>query len=266
MHTMSALDVSCVSKTALDSSDSRLGARPGSQMDHDKLDGDTDDDDDDEHDEERDEERERGGEHPQHRRAGGKSRDALAVAAERALLKEQQQDPFAMLQCKLYAAGSGGSSSSSSSSDRKVVGSLSVSLGLSDVKALSTSLLSSTTDGGVSTSRGGGGGSGGGGVPSVSMREAADGDYLRAMMSDTPLKHSEGTEHTVQAFCHAEERTGAISRLEELQREQRGASATLRQSLDLRQAVNEQLRPSVARIVNETAGERCVWTKRRLAL
>jgi hypothetical protein len=156
-----------------------------------------------------------------------------------------------MLHCPLYAP-----TSSSGSGDRAIIGALRVSLGLSETNDIPAALLPSWASGRTSktvkdrmiT-----------GLPDrvPMLHESLDGDYVRAVMSnDTLLRKSDQELYAEQALCHLAERRNAVSRLAELQRQQRSTAFQLQQSLDIRTTLRQQLRPKVARMVTESAEER----------
>ncbi len=235
VQTMSALDVSCVSKSSVDSSATRLGSRPNSPVS------------------DQNSEVSQGswGGHHEEDQGSDNETDRSSTAD---LSEPEPSDPFSMLHCPLYSPPS-----SSGSADRTIIGALRVSLGLSETSeipvALRPSRASSRTSGTVTEKKDRFRKGPPDRVPM--LHESLDGDYMRAVMSDdTLMRKSDQELHAEEALCHLAERRSAVSRLAELQRQQRSTAFQLQKSLDLRTVVRQQLRPNVARMVTESAEER----------
>ena len=209
-HTLSALDVSCVSDTSLNTSSfSRRSTVAVVDASDDEI--------------------------------GDGIGAELHAGVDKSKVEDEPQpepepDPFSVLSCPLYG-------------DQHAVGTLRVSLGLSTLKELSSSIMSNPT--GECTRRVSS-------SPKPPMAEAADADYLRTLMADRPLAHSDTAFLAEEALCHAEERAQASARFVELQRDRRSTATALSKSLKTRNVVHQQLPRSVARIVNESQAERDV--------
>lgn len=238
VQTMSALDVSCISNNNFDSSTIRLGSRPhlavpdpNSERLQDSA----------------------GNKHDENADHGNNKSDYVPEPSSRSEVSDtEQSDPFSMFHCPLYGPAAG-----SSSGDRTIVGALRVSLGLSETAEIPASLLPSraparkthlATDERSTTT----------GCSRVPMlHESLDGNYMRVMTGeDTLVRRSDEALHGEEALCHLAERRSAISRLAELQRLQRSTTLRLKQSLDMRTILRQQVPPDVARMVAESAAER----------
>lgn len=239
VQTMSALDVSCISNSNVDSSTIRLGSRPHlalSDQNSERLQDSS------------------GNKHDEDADQGNNESDPEPPAPSSRLdvSDTEQSDPFSMLHCPLYGPAAG-----SSSGDRMIVGALRVSLGVSETTEIPASLLpsrararkthSATDEQSTAT--------GCGRVPM--LHESLDGNYMRVMTGeDTLVRKSDEALHGEEALSHLAERRSAISRLAELQRLQRSTTLHLQQSLDMRTILRQQVPPDVAQMVAESAEER----------
>eukprot|EP01043_Picozoa_sp_COSAG02_P020453 COSAG02_NODE_1010_length_15227_cov_5.846774_4_plen_542_part_00 len=235
VQTMSALDVSCVSKSSVDSSATRLGSRPNSPVS------------------DQDSEVSQGSQDGHHEEDQGSDNETDASSTAD-LSEPEPLDPFSMLHCPLYSPPS-----SSGSVDRTIIGTLRLSLGLSETSEIPAALLpsraSSRTSDTVTDKKGRFRTGPPDRVPM--LHESLDGDYMRAVMNDdTLMRKSDQEPYAEEALCHLAERRSAVSRLAELQRQHRSTAFQLQKSLDFRTVVRQQLRPSVARMVTESEEER----------
>lgn len=233
VQTMSLIDVSCVSDNTFNSSRVRLGSRPTSPI----IDEDSD-----------------------YSRRGLDemvdedqiSNDETDQSSTADPSETKRLDPFSTLHCSLYSPAA-----SSSSADQVVVGSVRVSLGVSQTKEIPSTLLRSgassrttqkVTDADSTTTQ----------YDDMPMlHESLDGAYMRAIMCDeTLVRTGDQAEHVEHALCHLAERRSAMSRLAELQRRQRSTTSYLQQSLNSRTTLRRQLRADAPHTFAESPMDR----------
>ena len=155
---------------------------------------------------------------------------------------DEDTDPFAMLRLALVDP------------DGKPAGALQVGLGITappiqNTTQLGVSQWSSWSS--ASSQRQGR-------KPGVSgtLREEADEDFLRSLLQDSPIKHSDHASHAKDMLSYVGARIEASASVEALRSERSAAAALLSQSLNVKRVMKEQLGHETAQTAFESESRR----------